>query len=255
MSFVDTLKVSESDVQELMYAFRSDMERKNKLVARIGELSEELDALNTTIDTDKESIQVLSSVQDSVTQNTSGFVLETLNTILHKLFPGYSCEFETSMHGNNPQLSLVLLNPDGIPHDLLYQTGNGLRRIIGFLMRMCIIEVSGKRKLMVMDETLSGLTPKSLEVVFDLMAVLALNGFQVLYIEHNVPAPIGFEWRVSAGSGGAGASLRLVSDGSGVSVESAVEELRESIVSRLPEVQAEDAELASVVADGDFSYE
>jgi len=72
-----------------------------------------------------------------------------------------------------------------------HQSGNGLQQIIAFIYRLCLIEVRGLRKIVFMDENLSGVHSVAMEDMKTIIELFRDGGFQFFIIEYRIPEQFG----------------------------------------------------------------
>ena len=166
-------------------------ERKNacQIQAKIDELQEKLSNSASLYTSMLEAQQLISGVSDKNTNAILDYVMGVINKTLSQLFPNDSREIsikKTIYRNAYPQITLELTGSNGHKRDLTLQSGTGLRQVISFLFVVSIIEIRKGRRLLVMDELLSGLHPSAKKVIFDIIDIFAEDGFEFACVEYGV---------------------------------------------------------------------
>lgn len=133
--------------------------------------------------------RVLSTISDDNLSKTLDYVTDIINKALGEIFKGDTRRVKLNKElyaGKHSHINLELITGDGHIRDISLQAGTGLRQTISFLYTLAMIEIQGGRKLLVMDELLSGVHPKAKEVLLDLMKIFAEGGFQFVMVEYGV---------------------------------------------------------------------
>ena len=161
-------------------------ENKN-LLAELESLGERVKDMNQRYAVMIEAQQLLGLVSEQNTNYVLDYVTGVINKTLAEMFP-YDVPrvfLEKHMHaGKYPHIRVKLLNSDGEVRDLIMQSGTGQRQVISFLFVVCLIELRKCRRILLMDEILSGLHVTAKKVVQDIMKIFAEEGFQFIFIEH-----------------------------------------------------------------------
>lgn len=134
------------------------------------------------------AVAILQKINEASVQKSYKFIEANLNNALSKIFDETTRKIrleETTYRETYPQLDIILEVENGNTRSIASDSGHGLQQIISFLCILCIIVVSGERKIMVMDEILSGLSAKARKIIDEIMNQFATNlGFQFIIIEH-----------------------------------------------------------------------
>lgn len=132
--------------------------------------------------------QLLSTISDENTMETLDFVTGVINRTLAEMFPSdvRSISLEKKLHaGKYPHVNVQLVDGNGSKRDLVVQSGTGLRQVISFLYVVCLIQLTGGRKVLIMDEILSGLHPDAKRIVAEVLEVLSQD-MQFLMVEYGL---------------------------------------------------------------------
>lgn len=161
--------------------------RKNKelLKKKIDVVKEELQMADEQFIIYSDAIEVLRQVSDQTVTESYDFISKAVNTALERIFPQERrIELREYSRGKNPQLEMVLKVEGGRERSMKLNTGRGLTQIVSFLSILSIIVITKSRKIMIMDEILSGLSASSRKVIADIMWNFTEIGFQFIINEH-----------------------------------------------------------------------
>lgn len=186
-------------LDEVAYGIRKDFENKQNIQKVLDDLQEAHTRLAHELDVGYEAQQLLGTVADENANRILGRVTSIINSALAEIFPSdeRTISMERKMHGNkHPHINVVLKTSEGSRRDLTLQSGSGLREIVSFLYRIILIEVTGQRKLVMMDELLRGVHVDAIKVVTDFMEMFAKEGFQFIYVEYGIPGDFGRMYEV-----------------------------------------------------------
>lgn len=174
-----------SQIQELNFAYRQKLEAEKK----VAELSEQLQSINNKYVVMLEAKELLAAVSDSNTTAVLDYIMSIINKALSELFQHdvRRVYLEKTMHASQyAHIKVKVVNADGMERDLTLQSGTGLRQVISFLFIVSLIEIRKGRRILLMDELLSGLHSEAKQVVTDIMRIFAEEGFQFIMVEYGV---------------------------------------------------------------------
>lgn len=157
--------------------------------ANIDVLTTKLNDMNIQYVNMIEAQQLLTTVSDSNTTAVLDYITGIINKTLGELFPHDSRRIylEKSMYqGQHAHINIKLTGTNGKTRDLTLQSGTGLRQVISFLFVLSLIEIRKGRRLLIMDELLSGLHPVAKDVITDVIKIFAEEGFQFAMVEYGV---------------------------------------------------------------------
>lgn len=176
-------------VSERVMKVRADYNQSEALKNQIDAHIKELGELNDNYAVFVEAQQLLSSVSDSNTKAVLDYITGVINKALSQLFPhdSRSIYLEKSLHrGVNPHIDVKLMSANGKVRDLELQSGTGLRQIISFLFVISLIEIRKGRRLLIMDELLSGLHEEAKDIIIEIVSIFAEGEFQFVMVEYGV---------------------------------------------------------------------
>jgi hypothetical protein len=136
-----------------------------------------------------EAQQLLATVSDSNTTAVLDYITGIINKTLGELFPHDSRRIyleKKMFNGSHAHINIKLTGTGGKPRDLTLQSGTGLRQVISFLFVLSLIEIRKGRRILLMDELLSGLHPEAKRIVMEIIQIFAEEGFQFVFVEYGV---------------------------------------------------------------------
>lgn len=178
---------------------RKDLENMLEGLSILDDLTKQYEDQMRRYDLGHQAQQLLATVADENATMVLGRVTQIINSALAEIFPSdvRTISMERKLHGNkHPHINVVLRTSDGSTRDMVLQSGSGLREIVSFMYRIILIEVTGKRKLVMMDELLRGVHKDAIKVVTDFMEMFAGEGFQFIYVEYGIPEDFGKMYEV-----------------------------------------------------------
>lgn len=180
-----------SEFTKVIDGIEASYNQRKALEAKTKELIEMLQDYNTQYTVMLEAQQLLSSVSNSNTTAVLDYITGIINKALSEIFP-YDTRriyLEKSLHsGQRSHINVKLTTEDGTVRDLTLQSGTGLRQIISFLFVISLIEIRKGRRILLMDELLSGLHAEAKRIIVDIMQIFASEGFQFVMVEYGVDA-------------------------------------------------------------------
>lgn len=160
---------------------------RQSLESTIQGLMEENEENKEAIDIATHAIEILRKVSDEAVGKAYQFLQESLNSALAKMFQNTTrkIEIKESLRANQyPQLDLILHVGNNKTRSLKTDSGHGLAQIVSLLSILSIIVITGSRRILVMDEVISGLSVRNRQIVSDILWTFTQIGFQFLINEH-----------------------------------------------------------------------
>ena len=176
-----------SDLTSQIMQIELDSKHRKKVVEDIVKLESDISDMEMKYEVMLEAQQLLSTVSDDNTTATLDYITSVINKTLAEAFPHdvRRIFLKPRLHaGQYPHIGVVLETGSGKQRSFTLQTGTGLRQLVSFLFTICLIEVRGGRKLVVMDELLSGVHPSCKEILKEIMRIFASNGYQFVIVEY-----------------------------------------------------------------------
>lgn len=174
---------------DVLASLNRDLKDKEKLEKRIAERKKELQKAQQDYVNLMNAQKLLSTVSDDNTEATLLFVSGVINKALAEIFKGDTRRIFLSKKlygGTKPHIVVELENGKGERLDMSIQSGTGLRQIISVLFVICLIEVRKGRRLLILDERLSGLHSEAKRILSEIISIFAEGGFQFIFVEYSL---------------------------------------------------------------------
>lgn len=167
-------------------SLKRDLQDKGRLLNRLSdrraEVKEKEEEYNNLVDASK----LIATVADKQSMDTLDYITSVINKTLGELFKSDTRRIylKKQMHaGRYAHLKVLLTDAEGVEYDMLLQSGTGLRQVISFLFCLCLIQISGGRKVFIQDELLGGTHGAAKEVLKQIIRIFAKD-FQFIMIEY-----------------------------------------------------------------------
>lgn len=175
------------EVNQLQIKQQSDIERKAQLEESIKRIVDENALTIEELDLYQKAIVILREVSDDTVRQSYEFITENINNALERIFDKTIRKIrlhEYTRAGQYPQLEIILTVEGGKTRSLKSGSGHGLMQIVSLLCILCIIVITKSRRLLVIDEVLSGLSAKARRIVAEILWTFTEIGFQFIISEH-----------------------------------------------------------------------
>lgn len=190
-SSVDNIKIQAKDFLTIV----SKMEIENAAAVRSREqLENTINQLIKNNESNKEALDIVSNaivilrqVSDEAVGQAYQFLQQSLNGALAKMFSNTTrkIEIKESIRANQyPQLELILHVGNGKTRSLKADSGHGLAQIVSVLSILSLIVITGSRRILVMDEVVSGLSVRNRQILTDILWTFTEIGFQFIINDH-----------------------------------------------------------------------
>ena len=129
---------------------------------------------------------LLTSLKDESLFKTYKFIESSINNALSQIYTNNSRQIRLveSVHSDTyPHLDFELVVGNNVID--LSDSGHGISQIISLISTMCLIVLKGERRLLCLDEVLSGIDYKGMSVVNIILNSFSDLGFQFIIVEHN----------------------------------------------------------------------
>lgn len=190
--------VNIADIRAKAYQFIGEVEQKEidnaaaiksraSLEKAISEIIEQNKANKEALDIATHAIEILRKISDDAVSQAYSFLQDSLNESLKKMFVGTTRSIELREYtrgGQYPQLEFVLHVGNGRTRSLKTDSGHGLAQIVSLLSILSLIVITGSRRILVMDEVLSGLSVRNRQIVSDILWTFTQIGFQFIVNDH-----------------------------------------------------------------------
>lgn len=160
---------------------------RQTLESTIEQLRNENKNNKEALDIASHAIEILRNVSDETVGKAYRFLEQSLNNALEKMFKNTTRRIELKeslQRGQYPQLSVILHVGKNKTRSLKNDSGHGIMQIVSLLSILCLIVITGSRRIVVMDEIISGLDVENRKIVNDIMWTFTEIGFQFIVSEH-----------------------------------------------------------------------
>lgn len=160
---------------------------KEHLEASIKEIVEKNKNNREALDIATHAIEILREVSDEAVGKAYRFLEQSLNSALAKMFAETTRKIELkefTRNGQYPQLKIVLHVGNGKTRSLRNDSGHGLAQIVSLLSILSLIVITGSRRILIVDEVISGVDAKNREIISDILWTFTEIGFQFIVNEH-----------------------------------------------------------------------
>lgn len=160
---------------------------KQSLEDTINRLAEQNKNNKEALDIASNAIIILRQVSDEAVSQAYGFLETSLNSALARMFKNTTrkIEIKESIRNNQyPQLELILHVGNGKTRSLKTDSGHGLAQIVSILSILSLIVITGSRRILVMDEVISGLSVHNRKIISDILWSFTEIGFQFIVNDH-----------------------------------------------------------------------
>lgn len=192
MNIIDRCEAMLSNIEDIENNQQINLKSREQLKLNIEKLEKENSALGEELDLLKNALELIRTISDETVQKSYKFIEDNINIALSKIFNKNIRQIklrESTRGGQYPQLDLDLIVEGGVVRSLKNDSGHGIAQIVSLLSILCIICITGSRKLLILDETISGLSEKSRKMVNDILWSFTEIGFQFIISEHGfIPA-------------------------------------------------------------------
>ena len=133
------------------------------------------------------ALELIRGVSDEVVQKAYKFLETNINAVLERTFTKSIRRIhidEYLLRNQYPQLKIELDVGNGVKRTLKGDSGHGIAQIVSLLSVICLIMLTGSRRILVMDEIISGVSAKNKEIISEIMWSFTEVGFQFIIIEH-----------------------------------------------------------------------
>lgn len=172
-----------------------ELEKRNMAnLLQIESLNKEIDRYSKALDTSKDSLDVvmnaiaiLRNIQDASVKASYKEIENRVNDVLSRVFTKSIRRIElveTTLRGKYPQLELRLKVEGGKDRSLKNASGHGIMQIISLICNLSLIVITGGRRLLILDEVLSGLSVEARSIISDVLNQFTELGFQFVINEH-----------------------------------------------------------------------
>lgn len=133
-----------------------------------------------------DAIKILKTISDKSIKDSYEFIAYTVNQVLVRVFgDDRRIKLHEYIHaGQFPQLEIELYTENGVMRSLKMDSGHGLMQVVSIMCILSLIVITNSRRLLVIDEVISGLDERTREIISDIMWNFTKIGFQFITNEH-----------------------------------------------------------------------
>lgn len=175
-------KINQMELEQM-----SSIKTKEYLENQINELMEKNKANKEALDIATHAIEILRQVSDEAVKQAYEFLELNLNAALEKMFSNTTRKIRLKEYVRNhqyPQLEIELTVGNGKVRSLKTDSGHGLAQIVSLLCILSLIVITDSRRILVMDEVISGLSVHNRKIVTDILWSFTEIGFQFIVNDH-----------------------------------------------------------------------
>lgn len=185
-SMVESLDAAIRGIDNLVVEQQSRIKQKESYERSIAEYNKKLMKISEEINVLGGALELLQGISDDSIKSSYEFMEESINSALKQIFPDKvrTIKINESPRGTYPQLRMELLVENKEKRSLKLCTGHGVLQVISLLSNMCLITITGKRRFILLDEVVSGMSANTLSVIEEILYAFSEIGFQYLIIEH-----------------------------------------------------------------------
>ena len=181
-----------SGVQDIEITQAANLRARSQLENNIQEIMKDYNNSKEALDIATHAIEILRQVSDEAVNQAYKFLEENLNEALAKMFENTTRHITLKEYTRNnqyPQLEIELTVGGGVKRSLKADSGHGLAQIVSLLSILCLIVITNSRRILVMDEIISGVSAHNRAIVSDILWAFTEIGFQFIVNEHGfIPA-------------------------------------------------------------------
>lgn len=187
MNTVDMANDLIGKIKELEIEQQANLVARKKLEDSIQELYDKNKENKEALDIATHAIEILRGVSDEAVEKAYKFLEKSLNASLARMFKNTTRQIRLHEYTRNnqyPQLEIELLVGNDRKRSLKADSGHGLAQIVSLLSILSLIVLTNSRRILVMDEVISGLSIHNRKIVTDILWQFTEIGFQFMVNEH-----------------------------------------------------------------------
>lgn len=187
MNIEERLNTFIKNVNDLEIEQMAAVKSKERLIKEIDEIVKNAELKQEELNIVTNAVSILRIVSDNSVKESYGYITDSVNAALERIFEGSTRTIrlqESTLRGQYPQLEVILEVGNGVERSLKFNSGHGLTQVISLLCIISIIVITKSRRILVLDEILSGLSDNTREIIGDILWTFTKIGFQFLVCEH-----------------------------------------------------------------------
>lgn len=175
------------EVDKLIMEQQVSLKTRERLEASISDLITQNKENKEALDIAVHAIDILRQVSDQAVAEAYRFLEKSLNSSLERMFRQTVRKIrlnEYTRNGQYPQLEFELTVGNGKKRSLKADSGHGLAQIVSLLSVLSLIVITNSRRILVMDEVISGVSVQNRQIIDEIMWTFTEIGFQFIVNEH-----------------------------------------------------------------------
>ena len=176
-----------SEIEKLELEQQANNLAKKKLEDGIRKLIESNEANKEALDIATHAIEILREDSDEAVSKAYKFLEESLNAALKRMFRNTTRQIrlhEYTRSNQYPQLEIELIVANNKKRSLKSDSGHGIAQIVSLLSILSLIVITNSRRILVIDEVVSGLSVHNRRILTDILWQFTHIGFQFIVNEH-----------------------------------------------------------------------
>lgn len=174
-------------VEHIEISQEANKRARERLEQNIIELMKKQAQSQEALDIALNAIEILRNVSDDAVGTAYKMLEGNINNTLERMFENTTRKIRIHEYtrGNQyPQLELELTVSNGKKRSLKSDSGHGIAQIVSLLSILCLIVITKSRRLLVLDEVLSGISGTNREILDELLWSFTQIGFQFIINDH-----------------------------------------------------------------------
>ena len=176
-----------NSINQMEIEQQASIRARKQLEENIQVLTKRISDNREALDIATHAIEILRQVSDEAVTQAYRFLEESLNSALERMFENTTRKIKLREYTRNnqyPQLEIELTVANGKKRSLKADSGHGLAQIVSLLSILSLIVLTNSRRILVMDEVISGLSVHNRKIVTDILWQFTQIGFQFIVNEH-----------------------------------------------------------------------
>lgn len=174
-------------VQKIEIENEASIKSKERIENTLEQLRKENAECREAYDIATHAIEILKGISDEQVEHAYAFLERNINNALERMFTTKTRKIkmrEFLRDDKYPQLVFDLYVENNRVRSLASDSGHGIGQIVSLLSIISIIAITGARRLVVIDEVLSGLSVHNRQVMGEILQEFTTIGFQFIISEH-----------------------------------------------------------------------
>lgn len=175
-----------SSIEEMELKQLANEKTRSNLEEMVTQLIKENQKHSEELDIVVHALTLLREISDESVAKNYKFIEDNVNSALALIFPEDTKRIkleESTRNGQYPQLDLLITLGDGVVRRVR-SDGHGVAQVISLLSILSLICITGCRRILVIDEVLSGCSGRTRRIVGDILNQFTTIGFKFIIVEH-----------------------------------------------------------------------